>query len=114
MKSHLNDGELQRAGCAAMRGMSKAEGQLPALVDAGGAELVVAAILTHYKVKEAASTGNACLWAMSQKAGKNSPELAALVKAGAVEVLMKVMHHHAWDQTLCGQVRLTLPFLVED
>eukprot|EP00929_Paragymnodinium_shiwhaense_P004837 TRINITY_DN10604_c0_g1_i1.p1 TRINITY_DN10604_c0_g1~~TRINITY_DN10604_c0_g1_i1.p1 ORF type:complete len:337 (+),score=85.62 TRINITY_DN10604_c0_g1_i1:79-1089(+) len=114
MKNHLKDPEVQRAGCAALRGLAKAEGQLPALCDAGGADLVVTAIQTHYKVKDVAATGNASIWAMAQAAGKQSPELATLVTAGTVEVLMKVMHHHAWDQTLCGQVRVVLPFLVED
>lgn len=114
MRGFARDAEVQRAGCAAIRGLGGAEGQLAPICEAGAAKLLVDALRIHLKVVDVAQAGNAAFWAMSQKAGKNSPELAFMRQAGAVEALQKVMIHHAWDQTLVGRVRVTLPFLTED
>lgn len=111
MKGHLADSAVQRAGCMALRGLSMAPGQLPLLRDAGGIELAVAALNEHYKIKEVASAANSCFWAMAKAADKGGPELATMRGAGVIESLMKVMFHWAWDQTLCGQIRVTLPFV---
>uniref|UniRef100_A0A7S4R5P0 Uncharacterized protein n=1 Tax=Alexandrium monilatum TaxID=311494 RepID=A0A7S4R5P0_9DINO len=114
MRGHLADPGVQRAGCAALRGLAMAPGQLPLLRDAGGIEVVVTALNAHYKDKEVALAANGAFWAMAQSAGKNSPEIATMRAAGVEEALLKVMTHHAWDQTLCGKVRVTLPFIQED
>jgi len=114
MRAWLNDSVVQHKGCAAIRGLALLEGQLALMCEAGGAQLLVAAIQTHFKNPELVMAGNGAFWAMSQRAGKNSPESAFMREAGAIEVLMKVMQHHAWDQTIVGKVRLTLPFLKED
>eukprot|EP00930_Biecheleria_cincta_P102530 TRINITY_DN94284_c0_g1_i1.p1 TRINITY_DN94284_c0_g1~~TRINITY_DN94284_c0_g1_i1.p1 ORF type:complete len:344 (+),score=92.45 TRINITY_DN94284_c0_g1_i1:55-1086(+) len=113
MKGCKKDPEVQRAGCAALRGLGQAEGQLAPLLEAGGAALITEALTIHLKIEDVCQTANAAVWNMSQKAGKNSPELAEIVKAGVVDALKKVMYHHAWNQTLVGKVRVTLPFLVE-
>jgi len=114
MQGHLADAGVQRAGCMALRGLAMSPGQLPHVRDAGGLQLPVAAVNEHYKVKDVASAANSCFWAMAKAAGKNSPELATLREAGATDCLLRVMKHHAWDQTLCGQIRVTLPFLKDD
>jgi len=114
MKAHLDDAMVQRAGCAALRGLAKADGQLSPLCDSGGPELVVAAIVRHYKVVSVVMTATASVREMAEKAGKSTPEHAAIIAAGPVDPLLKVMTHHAWDQTLCGQVRVVLPFLIAD
>mmetsp|Transcript_45752 Transcript_45752/g.126954 ORF Transcript_45752/g.126954 Transcript_45752/m.126954 type:complete len:334 (+) Transcript_45752:98-1099(+) len=114
MRGHLRDPDVQRSGCAALRGLALADAQLPHLCDAGGVHLAVEAVKEHFKSKEVALAGNGAFWAMAKSAGRNSPELSAMRTGGVVEVLMKVMTHHAWDQTLCGKVRVTLPFITED
>lgn len=114
MGKHLADPEVQRSGCAALRGLAMAKGQLPPLCDAGGVELAVEGLKAHFKCAEVAGTANGTFWAMAQAAGKNSPEHSRLRTAGVTEVLLKVMTHHAWNQALCGRVRTTLPFLTED
>merc|ERR1712032_25699 len=110
----MGDAQVQRAGCAALRGLSLTKGQLGLLRDAGGIQLAVEAVRAHYKDKDVAMAGNGAFWAMCQKAGKNSPELSTMREAGVIDILQKVMVHHAWDQTLCGKVRVTLPFIAED
>merc|ERR1712187_171059 len=114
MKGHLADPEVQRSGCAALRGVAMAHGQLPALCDAGGVQMAVQAVRTHFKLKEVVSAGNGAFWAMAKASGKHSPEHAVLREAGVVEVLTKCMDHHAWDQTLVGRIRVTIPFIKED
>lgn len=111
MQQWLCDPGVQRSGCAALRGLALADGQLPLLRDAGGVQHVVTAVKTHYKIKEVAEAGNGALWTMAKAAGHNSPEVATMVECGAPEALMEVMQYHAWDQTLVGRVRLTLPFI---
>lgn len=114
MQAWLKDIMVQHKGCSAIRGLALTEGQLAPTCEGGGAQLLVTALQTHFKNEELCMAGNGAFWAMSQRAGKNSPELAWMRDAGAIEVLMKVMQHHAWNQTLVGRVRLTLPFLKED
>lgn len=114
MRGCMADARVQRAGCAALRGIAMASGQMPYLRDAGGIQLAVEALTAHYKDKEVALAANGAFWAMAQAAGKNSPELGTMQETGVIEILLKVMTHHAWDQTLCGRVRVTLPFLKDD
>jgi len=114
MKSQMPDPEVQRAGCAALRGIATAEGQLSALCEKGGVTLAVEAVRTHYKNKEVVAAGNMAFWAMAKAAGKNSPELSVLRSSDVPGVLKKCMDHHAWDQTLVGRIRVTLPFITED
>lgn len=114
MREHPADPGVQRSGCAALRGLAMAPGQLASLCDAGGVQLAVDAVKTHYKSKDVAMAGNGAFWAMAQEAGKNSPELSKMRECCVVEVLKKVMEHHAWDASLCGKLRVTLPFITED
>mmetsp|Transcript_90294 Transcript_90294/g.292214 ORF Transcript_90294/g.292214 Transcript_90294/m.292214 type:complete len:333 (-) Transcript_90294:24-1022(-) len=114
MRGHSVDPDVQRAGCAALRGVAMAEGQLAPLCDAGGVQLVVEAVKTHFKLKDVVLAGNGAFWAMAKAAGKNSPELSRMREADVPGVLKKCMDHHAWDQTLCGKLRVTLPFICED
>lgn len=114
MREHPADPGVQRSGCAALRGLAMAPGQLASLCDAGGVQLAVDAVKTHYKSKDVAMAGNGAFWAMAQEAGKNSPELGTMRECCVVEVLKKVMEHHAWDASLCGKLRVTLPFITED
>lgn len=114
MKGNLADPGVQRAGCMALRGLAMAPGQLPHLRDAGGIQLPVAAVNEHYKIKEVATAANSCFWAMAKAAEKNSPELSTMREVGVIDCLLKVMNHHAWDQTLCGQIRVTLPFIKDE
>jgi hypothetical protein len=114
MKKHIADPEVQRSGCAALRGIAMADKQLPGLCDAGGVQLAVEAARIHFKVKDVVSAANGTFWAMAKASGRNSPEIAVMREAGVVEVLMKCMDHHAWDQTLVGRIRVTLPFITED
>mmetsp|Transcript_87061 Transcript_87061/g.164114 ORF Transcript_87061/g.164114 Transcript_87061/m.164114 type:complete len:341 (-) Transcript_87061:192-1214(-) len=114
MTSHLPDPSVQRSGCAALRGLAIADGQLPGLCDAGGVKLAVDGLNAHFKEKEVALAATGAFWAMAKASGKNSPEVNSMIASGVVEALMKVMNHHAWDQTLCGKVRVVLPFITED
>eukprot|EP00933_Yihiella_yeosuensis_P057724 TRINITY_DN5774_c0_g1_i6.p1 TRINITY_DN5774_c0_g1~~TRINITY_DN5774_c0_g1_i6.p1 ORF type:complete len:341 (+),score=114.28 TRINITY_DN5774_c0_g1_i6:73-1095(+) len=114
MITFKNDKDLQKAGCAALRGLAMTDGQLQYVCENGAADLLTTAIKVHLKVADVVQAANAAFWAMSQKAGKNSPELAFMKQAGATEALQKAMAHHAWDQTLVGRIRVTLPFLQED
>lgn len=114
MKAHVPDPGVQRAACAALRGLAMAPGQLALVCDAGGVTLIVDAVNTHFKDKEVALAANGAFSAMANLAGRNSPEVATMRVAKVVECLLKVMTHHAWDQTLCGRVRVTLPFITED
>lgn len=114
MRAHLPDPGVQRAGCAALRGLAMAPGQLPLMRDAGAIEVAVAALTAQYKDKEVALAANGAFWAMAQAAGKNSPEVATMRTAGVIDVMLKVMQHHAWDQTLVGKMRVVLPFIQED
>uniref|UniRef100_A0A7S2L6Y2 Uncharacterized protein n=1 Tax=Zooxanthella nutricula TaxID=1333877 RepID=A0A7S2L6Y2_9DINO len=91
-----------------------APGQLPLLRDEGGIQLAAEAVFAHYKDKELAVSANGAFWAMAQAAGKNSPEVSTMREAKVPDCLLKVMAHHAWDQTLCGKLRVTLPFITED
>lgn len=114
MSKHLVDPDVQRYGCAALRGVAMADGQLPGLCDAEGIELIVEALKAHFKISDVCTAANGAFWAMSQVAGRNSPEVTRMRTAGVTEILLKVMNHHAWDQTLCGKVRVTLPFIQGD
>jgi len=114
MDDHLADPGVQRGGCAAMRGLVTVEGQFGLLCDAGGSELAVQALKAHFKDKEVAYAANGFFWTGGQKAGTNSAENTRMRLAGAIEALVKVMEYWAWDQTLCGRIRVTLPFLHAD
>lgn len=114
MQSHGADPGVQRSGCAALRGLSMDRSQLAFLRDVGGMQLAVAAVNEHFKDKELAYAANGAFWAMAKTAGRNSPEISTMREVGVPECLLKVMNHHAWDQTLCGRVRVTLPFITED
>ncbi|CAE8679189.1 unnamed protein product, partial [Polarella glacialis] len=115
MRGLSPDPGIQRAGCGALRGLSAVAGQLPAICqEFGGPQLIVEAMKVHLKIVDVVTAGNQAISAMSQKAGKNSPELSIMRQAGCIEALQKVMTHHAWDQTLCGRIRVVLPFLTED
>eukprot|EP00405_Crypthecodinium_cohnii_P013614 CAMPEP_0206449896 /NCGR_PEP_ID=MMETSP0324_2-20121206/18383_1 /ASSEMBLY_ACC=CAM_ASM_000836 /TAXON_ID=2866 /ORGANISM="Crypthecodinium cohnii, Strain Seligo" /LENGTH=331 /DNA_ID=CAMNT_0053919403 /DNA_START=35 /DNA_END=1030 /DNA_ORIENTATION=- len=114
MRLHLQDAGVQKSGMAALRGLALAKGQLGFLRDGGGIEVAVESLHAQYKEKEVAEAANGAFSAMASNAGRNSPEVATMRTAGVVEVLLKVMDHHAWDQTLCGKVRVTLPFITED
>jgi hypothetical protein len=114
MEKHMADAPVQKAGCAALRGLALIDGQLGLLCDAGGATLAVNGLMTHFKDKDVAVAANGFFWAGGQKAGKNSAENAIMRHAGAIDALAKVMTYWAWDQTLCGRIRVTLPFLEAD
>jgi len=114
MEKHMADAQMQRAGCAALRGLALIDGQLGLLCDAGGATLAVNGLMTHFQEKDVAVAANGFFWAAGQKAGRNSAENAIMRHAGAIDALAKVMTYWAWDQTLCGRIRVTLPFLEAD
>lgn len=114
MRGHPADAEVQRRGCAALRGIAMAPGQLGFMCDAGGVQLAVEAVRTHFKQKEVVMAANGAFWEMAKVAGKNSPELGKMRTADVPGALLKCMDHHAWDQTLCGKIRVVLPFITED
>jgi len=114
MRGHPADPEVQRAGCAALRGIAMAPGQVGLMCDAGGVQLAVDAVRAHFKQKEVVLSANGAFWEMAKVAGKNSPEIGKMRQADVPGALLKCMDHHAWDQTLCGKIRVVLPFITED
>jgi len=114
MRAHDKDVEVLRGGYAALLGLAMIPGQMPKLCELGGVRVAVEMLNKHYKDEEVAATANRAFYAMATNTKKNSPELKELQEADVQGVLQKVMTHHAWNNALCGKVRLTFPFLTED
>mmetsp|Transcript_36777 Transcript_36777/g.80644 ORF Transcript_36777/g.80644 Transcript_36777/m.80644 type:complete len:335 (-) Transcript_36777:110-1114(-) len=111
MRDWIQDPAVQQRGCAALRGIALTK-QISAMCELGASRLLAEALRVHLKIPDVVLSATGAVWAMSQVAGKNSPELAYICEAGVVEILQKAMVYHAFDQTLVGKIRVVLPFLV--
>mmetsp|Transcript_4316 Transcript_4316/g.6888 ORF Transcript_4316/g.6888 Transcript_4316/m.6888 type:complete len:309 (-) Transcript_4316:50-976(-) len=83
MTEHLRDADVQRRGCAVIRGFALMDGQLSQMLEEGGAKLLVAAVNSHARVPDVVKTGNAAMEAMAEKAEIGSRDLD-MMRAGGV------------------------------
>mmetsp|Transcript_109917 Transcript_109917/g.245537 ORF Transcript_109917/g.245537 Transcript_109917/m.245537 type:complete len:316 (-) Transcript_109917:70-1017(-) len=82
MKEHILDPEVQRRGCAVIRGFALMTGQLTPMLEAGGARLAAEAVNAHARHPDVVKTGNAAMEAMAQKAEIGSRDLEMMREAG--------------------------------
>jgi len=68
MRKYLRDAEVQRRGCAVIRGFAMMDGQLTPMLQEGGAKLAVDAVNAHPRVPDVFKTGTAAMEAMASKA----------------------------------------------
>jgi len=68
MRKYLRDAEVQRRGCAVIRGFALMDGQLTPMLQEGGATLAVGAVNAHPRVPDVVKTGTAAMEAMASKA----------------------------------------------
>eukprot|EP00747_Dinoflagellata_sp_TGD_P194591 gnl/TRDRNA2_/TRDRNA2_62165_c0_seq1.p1 gnl/TRDRNA2_/TRDRNA2_62165_c0~~gnl/TRDRNA2_/TRDRNA2_62165_c0_seq1.p1 ORF type:complete len:339 (+),score=81.97 gnl/TRDRNA2_/TRDRNA2_62165_c0_seq1:43-1059(+) len=114
MRAHDQDIQVLRGGYAALRALAMVPGEFPKLCDLGGTRVAAEMLEKHYKDAELAETANMAIFVMAKQSGKNSPELKAMLDAGLLKALQRVMTHHAWNHALVSKVRLTFPFLTEE
>lgn len=68
MKQYSRDADVQRRGCAVIRGFALMEGQLTPMLQEGGAKLVADACNAHARVPDVVKTATATMEAMASKA----------------------------------------------
>jgi len=68
MRKYVRDDDVQRRGCAVIRGFALMDGQLTPMLQEGGAKLAVDAVNAHSRSPDVVKTGNAAMEAMASKA----------------------------------------------
>jgi len=68
LRKYVRDADVQRRGCAVIRGFALMEGQLTPMLQEGGAKLAVDAVNAHPRNADVVKTGTAAMEAMALKA----------------------------------------------